>query len=517
VTALDPCGVDLDVDHPLFLMNNLGNVFRALSKKKDSGAALDTKLPAKRTETESGDGLELGWSEILCRPTSTQSRKSGSKSKQYRWIHVDPGRNLVDKTNEVEILLKSVVQSDKGARKLTIAYALAVEHIPRDSNALFGKEEEKEEKDVLQLRLTDVTPRYANSWSQSLRLRRAKTSRTDSASDNMWWTETLKAVNKFHQNRGTNGNQVQALASGTSKQEAIEIDDSSDENGMNISLHVDAAIDREEHFELCGSAAKEAIPTSKAAFNNHPVYAIPSVLKANEVFAPDAKTRICGIFKGVPVYRRSDVHTALAAKKWLYQGRKVKDDEMKKPAKRVKARKKPTPKGFQPLRSYGVGAGNDGSEEARQRDIAKGSGLEEENDGMQNLYGYWQTSPWSPIPVGANDPIPVNEYNNVELELLNPGLVHMQQHGLSKVAKKLGIPYAPCLLGFEGHGGNRTPTIRGIVVHEHNVDILREAHTEFMSSQLEREHEKRAERIRKRWHKLIVGLLTKQRLEREYG
>ena len=214
-----------------------------------------------------------------------------------------------------------------------------------------------------------------------------------------------------------------------------------------------------------------AIPTSKAAFNNHPIYALAIHLNSNEVFGPDAKDRICGIFKGAPIYRRSDVHTAVTAKKWMYRGRKVKDDELNKPIKRVKARKKPTPKGFQALRSYGVGAGNDGSEEARQRDIAKGSGQEGENDGMQNLYAIWQTLPWSPIPVGPNDAIPTNEYKNVELKLLNPGLVHLDEVGASKVAKKLGIPYAPCLLGFEGHGGNRTPSIRGIVVHEHNIDF----------------------------------------------
>lgn len=93
----------------------------------------------------------------------------------------------------------------------------------------------------------------------------------------------------------------------------------------------------------------------------------------------------------------------------------------------------------------------------------------------------------------------------------------MEETGASRVTKKLGIPYAPCLLDFEGHGGNRTRTIRGIVVHQNNADIVFDAHTEFMSSQLEREDEKRAERITKRWKKLIVGVLTRERLEREYG
>lgn len=505
VTALDPIGCDLNVDHPLFLMNNVGNIFRELSKRKATKNSLDTKPPATKEVAPLEGGKELGWVEILCTPKV--SRRSESKARRYRWMHVDPSRNLVDQPDVVESLLKGFLRDGKeSGRKSTIAYALAVEHIARKLND--GKEEDNDDSYVL--RVTDVTPRYADSWSQSLSLRGNKLSRTGSVSDSVWWAATLKQLNR------SNDRKVVATVepTGSSKTEAIEIEDSSDENGDDDLLYGDDAIDREEKAELHGAAANEAIPTSKAAFNNHPVYAIPSVLKANEVFVPCAKSRICGIFKGQPVYRRSDVHTALTEKKWLYQGRKVKDEELKNPAKKVKARKKPTPKGFQPLQSYGVGEGNDGSKEARKRDISK---VEAESDGMVSLYGQWQTLPWSPIPVGPDDPIPTNEYSNVELELLNPGLVHLTEHGLSRIAKKLGIPYAPCLLGFEGHGGNRTPTIRGIVVHEHNADILRCAHNEFMSGQLEREHEKRAERIRNRWQRLIGGLLTRERLDREYG
>ena len=509
VTTLDPVGLDLDVDHPLFAMKNIGNVFRAFSKTKRTGASLDTKPAATDEQLPLAlSDREFGWVEILCKPPSPKVRQS-----QYRWMHVDPSRNLIDRPNDVESLYKTVIHGNKGGSKATIAYVLAVEHLPRESRDLLAADDGEEKQ--YQLRLTDVTPRYANSWSQTLRLRTAKKSRTDGGDDNAWWTESIKAVNRYHRSGSKSPDLLKSI--GLSKLDAIEIEDSSDENGMDDSIYADEVIERGEKEELITSAANEAIPTSKAAFNNHPIYAIQAVLNANEVFAPDAKDRICGIFKGTPVYRRNDVHTAITAKKWLYEGRKVKDDELRKPVKRVKARKKPTPKGFQALHSYGVGTGNDGSEEARQRDIAKGSGREEENDGMQNLYAIWQTLPWSPIPVGPNDPIPTNEYKNIELKLLNPGLVHLDEAGASKVAKKLGIPYAPCLLGFEGHGGNRTPSIRGIIVHEHNIDLLREAHTEFMSSQLEREHEKRTERIRKRWKKLIVGLLTKERLEREYG
>lgn len=73
------------------------------------------------------------------------------------------------------------------------------------------------------------------------------------------------------------------------------------------------------------------------------------------------------------------------------------------------------------------------------------------------------------------------------------------------------------MLGFEGHGGNRTPTIRGIVAHAHNVELLREAYAEYQSEALESEIGKNQHQNDKKWKKLIVGMLTKDRLEREYG
>ncbi len=73
------------------------------------------------------------------------------------------------------------------------------------------------------------------------------------------------------------------------------------------------------------------------------------------------------------------------------------------------------------------------------------------------------------------------------------------------------------MLGFEGHGGNRTPTIRGIVVHEHNVDILNEAFVEFERHAIEREQNEQETKVLKRWKKLIHGILLRDRLERDYG
>ena len=177
------------------------------------------------------------------------------------------------------------------------------------------------------------------------------------------------------------------------------------------------------------------------------------------------------------MYKRSDASTALTAKKWLYDRRKVKQGELSKPAKIVKARKK------EALESYG----------ATTFDQADGLNLhdKDEDEGKNKLYGVWQTKKWSPPQVGPNDRIPVNQFRNVELAVLNPGLIHLELRQITQVVKHLGVPYALCLLGFEGHGSNRTPTIHGIVVHKHNVDLLHEAHLEFESQAVEIEYKEK--------------------------
>jgi len=207
------------------------------------------------------------------------------------------------------------------------------------------------------------------------------------------------------------------------------------------------------------------------------------------------------------VYRRKDVSKALRAKKWLYQGRKVKEKEIGNPVKKVKARQKRSKRGFQVLDSY-----INSNEEALPTNYK-----DDEDTEMESLYGIWQTKPWSPPPVEPHDVIPINEYKNVELALINPGLTHMEQPRLSLVARKLGIPYAPCMVGYEGHNGNRTPAVRGIVVHNHNVELLNEAYLEYQSQLVETEVEARRVEILKKWKRLVVGILTKDRLDKAYG
>ena len=509
VTAIDPMKCDLDLNHPL-LLAGVGNVFSAVKDIHDQ----DQKQPAKQLiipletddvflDSQLDQDSSMVWAEIICQPT-----KLDQSAKKYRWIHVDPANQLIDRPRSVEAYFHvrkfGGVPSEKKRR--TVVFVLAVEHLPAES--MYGG--------IYNLaRLTDVTRRYANSWSKSLCLREDG----KNAGIKSWWDDTLDRINFDARYQATwvcgdifgprKHSFSKSNACGESKIDAIEVGESSEDDDY------DRYVD--EHEELIESSGQETMPTSKAGFKNHPIYVLASQLGIAEVLSPDANAKFCGMFKGELVFRRCEVSTARDAKRWLYEGRKVKDNEMGKPIKRVKARKKPTPTGFQALHSYGVGHGNDGSEEARQKEIEKAESLENGEDGMKDLYAVWQTIPWSPAPVGPDDEIPINEYRNVELALINPGLIHLDAPRMSVVAKNLGIPYAPCLLGFEGRGGNRTPSIKGIVVHVHNGELLTEAYAEYEYHGLEQEQQVRKNKILRRWKTLIQGILIKAHVDREYG
>ena len=535
VTSLDPMKQDLTVEHPLF-STTIKNTFQSIVKSIEKGSKSKRKKRKRGKESaHEAPHVDLPialhtdecyqdfvWAEVLC---SKPVKQNNASDKHSRWTHIDPSYQLFDQPMTVELIDTTSVTLRKSKKVLkNVSYVIGIEHfhdIPNDTPVLSTT------------RIVDISPRYSNKWSETLRLRGANAKEiANGKCSNRWWSRTIKKVNTyFVEQRAALGlsdicmdKKVTALRPRQSKSSPIKVeqqkmngkdidvlilDDSSDDKEKSHEEIEDDSDDLEQQ-EFASSKEKEAIPTSKASFKNHPLYIIPSVLKSQEVIAPDAKKRICGIFKGEMVYKRSDASKALIAHKWLYQGRKVKENELKKPAKIVKARKKPMKKGFQALSSYGTTTES-------QAENLKNNSLEPEDDGKNKLYGIWQTKKWSPAYIAPNDAIPVNEFKNVELALLNPGLVHLELYRIAQVAKRLGVPYAPCLLGFEGHGGNMTPTIRGIVVHTHNSDLLREAHVEMQSMLVENEYKEKQREIYGKWKRLIKGVLTKERLEREYA
>ena len=530
ITQMNPMEKELTIDHPFF-STNMKRTFQAIVKSLEPSIQSRKKLKTTKgnvTPSQTSEPFEdWVWAEVLCAQQGHYKSKSTEITKHFRWTHVDPHYQMFNKPKLVEAIdrysEKLSVSMSPSRMKHKVSFVVAVEH---KHDIQIPHAEDSINYVALTTKLIDVTPRYANKWSHTLRLRGSTTK--DLATNglkcsNKWWSKSLKKINGFYidqrrklglssmYNEKSRAGQTSSLAYKSEKldngKEIVILHDSSDDDDVKPN-HEDS-LDDHEMKEFNSSKEKEAIPTSKAAFKNHPLYAIASQLKKQEVLAPDSKKRVCGMFKGELIYKRSDVSTAYTQKKWLYQNRKVREKEIANPVKIIKSRKKPTKKGFQVLQSYGTSTKD---QIETLKDFAN-----DENDGNDKLYGIWQTDPWSPDFVGPNDPIPVNEFKNVELALMNPGLEHIELRNIAKVAKKLNIPYAPCLLGFEGHGGNRTPTIRGIVVHQHNAELLREAHIEWESQIVENDHKERERVIYGKWKRLIIGIMEKRRLEKEYA
>lgn len=529
---MNPVDKELTPDHPLF-STSIKHTFQSILKSVDP-----SYKPTKKSKTNSSDVTMISllstkqfedwsWAEILCAQQGHYKSKSTAITQHFRWTHVDPHYELFNKPKLVEGIDRDseepYISKSSPRMKNIVSFVVAVEN----KHEIYIENEDASINYVpFTTKLTDVTPRYANKWSHTLQLRgaTAKTLATSGGKcSNKWWAKSLKKINASYSDcrrkLGLSGlyheqpkvqpktKSTYTLEQNDDGEEVVVLQDFSDDDNA-MPTHENSLEDNETK-EFASSKEREAIPTSKTAFKNHPLYALGSQLKQQEVIAPDAKKRICGMFKGEVIYKRSDVSTAYTQKKWLYQSRKVRDEELSNPAKIIKARKKPAKKGFQALQSYGTTTKD-------QVETLKDFAVDETH-GNDKLFAIWQTDPWSPDFVGPNDPIPVNEFNNIELALINPGLEHIELRNIAKVAKKLNIPYAPCLLGFEGHGGNRTPTIRGIVVHEHNVELLREAHIEWESQMVEKDYKERERLIYGRWKRLIKGMLEKKRLEKEYA
>jgi hypothetical protein len=544
------------------------HILTALVKKKTKNESNDlqgttvAKNGMSRTATRSQRNL------VGIERSTSNSRKPPSRRKTTRKSSTENNSSvLLQHQHQGKKAFVGGIANDNNNNnrkgKQLVSYVLAVEY--RVSKKLLSQQRRKSsstEMLVPGIHITDVTPRYASAWSKTLKLRGATnrdlvaaacsnnampSSSSSTCHTILWWEGIVQKVNQAFQHKHpiqptkeitTSSSKLSVQPLADCGDEIIFVDELQEEkvtkdhisghgatsNSKNSKTAEGAEEDdllvqvesAKEQIEFKAASLREAIPTSKSAFKNHPLYVIPSVLKEFEVLTPDSKNRICGMFKGELVYKRCDVSPAYSEKKWLYEQRKVRERELNNPAKVVTPKRRNNkPKAFKALATYGF---KSDSTDVQQY-IAENSRNENntcyDDAGKVRLYGIWQTDAWRPKRVGPNDEIPRNEYGNVEKAMINPGLEHLEEPRMSLVAKKLGIPYAPCLVGFEGP--LRAPSIRGIVVHQHNAGLLREAYVECESHYLEKEFQKRQQLIYLRWKRLIVGIQTKARLEKEYG
>uniref|UniRef100_A0ACD6AK52 Uncharacterized protein n=1 Tax=Avena sativa TaxID=4498 RepID=A0ACD6AK52_AVESA len=253
-----------------------------------------------------------------------------------------------------------------------------------------------------------------------------------------------------------------------------------------------AATNDSEEMELQTRALTEPLPTNQQAYKDHHLYALEKWLHKNQVLHP--KGPVLGFCKGHPVYPRSCVQTLQSRHGWLLEGLQVRENES--PAKVV----------TRPKRTF-----NSQSNESN----SNGDGLQPTTE----LYGKWQLEPLQ-LPHAVNGIVPKNERGQVDVwseKCLPPGTVHLKLPRLFHVAKRLGIDYAPAMIGFDYRSGRCVPLFDGIVVCDEFKNAILEAYDEEEEQRQAAERKQEEAQALSRWYQLLCSIATRQRLKDSYN
>ncbi|KAI9003121.1 hypothetical protein BC832DRAFT_559990 [Gaertneriomyces semiglobifer] len=272
--------------------------------------------------------------------------------------------------------------------------------------------------------------------------------------------------------------------------------------------------DRNEEHGLKRNEMNEAMPTSIAAFLNHPLYVLERHLKKHEALDPES--RIVGRFKGEKVYDRHNVREVCSREAWTRKGRKVKEGEA--PVKYGKVRGTVT-------RMRGI------EEEKRMRDQRQDVENYQSQEGdvevdpsmdssLSPLFAEWQTEIYPRPSLTEAGRIPRNTFGNIEIfhpNMVPLSCVHLALPHLPPVLKLLNIEYVPAVTRFEYNQGRGRPVVEGVVIREDLEGLVREAWEEWMGVKRENERRKRWDRVAARWRKVVKGVLVRERVRMEYG
>ncbi|SPO24048.1 related to RAD4 - Excision repair protein [Ustilago trichophora] len=260
-------------------------------------------------------------------------------------------------------------------------------------------------------------------------------------------------------------------------------------------IHRPQKLDRDamEDAELQDNSSREPMPSSMNGFKDHPLYFLEKFLKRDEVVFP---RRQIATFQGTPVFSKSDVQTLRSSRQWYNEGRVVKDGEV----------------ALKFVKSRGYTLANKRAEEQAR--------LEGREVAQEGLYAEFQTKIYIPPPVGPDGVIPTNGFGNIDLfvpSMLPAGAVHLPFSGVAKVAKKLGVPYAEAITGFEFRKQRGMPKITGVVVAQQNAELVEEAFWQQEQQDALKQQTKKMERAMKNWRKLINAVRIAKRVKEQYG
>lgn len=245
----------------------------------------------------------------------------------------------------------------------------------------------------------------------------------------------------------------------------------------------------------------EGIPKAKKGFKDHPLYALESEIRQDEVIYPKDDTSKCGTFKSlnkstiVPIYKRSHVYRIRTAKAWYMRGRVLK-------------------MGVLPLKTKKANSAIPGE-------------TGEDDDGEVRLYAEFQTQLFIPTPI-IDGKITKNAYGNVEIFTAtmmpqNGYLVKLTEKVSMKLLERaardvLRIDYAKAIVAFDfGKKGMTTPREGGIL-----IDIqFKEAMSLVIDGLVEIEEEEKRKGVElnalRCWKFFLAKLRIMRRLDREHG
>lgn len=237
-----------------------------------------------------------------------------------------------------------------------------------------------------------------------------------------------------------------------------------------------ASIHEKEDVALEMNIQQQPPPTSIAGFKKHHIYCLERFIGKYECIYP---RKAVGVFKGQPYFLRCAIQQLQTKHNWRKKGRRILDDEIDTPIKKL---------------------------EMKDRDPLR-------------LYGEWQTVIYKADPL-IDGIVPLNEYGNMEVWStadVPVNATHLKLPRISTIAKKLGLSYAPAVVGFEVKNGMNRPIFDGIIVATESVRMIEEANAMVQQQKLEKAIEHNQKLIYKRWARMIKGISLRTRLQHDYG
>ncbi|KAF8370869.1 xpc-1, partial [Pristionchus pacificus] len=237
---------------------------------------------------------------------------------------------------------------------------------------------------------------------------------------------------------------------------------------------------KEEENEWIEKIKMMDMPTTVAAFKDHPIYVLnKDVLKMQIIFPYDTKP--IGEINKYKIYLRKFVRPINTPKWYEKMGRQIKKGEPPCGEKQV----------TNPMNG---------------------------ETGTQGLYGYWQTEEWNGGEV-IEGRIPRNEFGNVYLyqrEMIPRGCIYLEPEGLQRLATELSKDFVPAVIAWYYKGGTTIPLIRGAVFIKEDLVELVGAWKVCYKRWKDEERKIRSERCIGRWKKLIKGMMRLAAMRKEF-